>query len=241
MPVVERSFAFIFNNILKVINPVKRRIMKTECKVHKFINNQSIIILKNDGYLEAYNLISPYIHDLNTGAVWADLDLKSSDHFYNPQTDKGLYGNSNAKIECKAYYTKALHEYIKGNYKKSMFYLGTTCHLVQDLTVPQHVNVKLLNNHRSYEKWVIKMYLHYDKFKVSQGGIYKDTLNDYITLNSKTALDAYEKHLYVKDQRKRFYKITSIVLLMAQKTTAGLMYKFSKDIQLVKQNTPPNL
>ncbi len=38
-----------------------------------------------------------YINDINAGVVWADQDLKSSNHFYNPYTNKGLYGNSNAK------------------------------------------------------------------------------------------------------------------------------------------------
>jgi phospholipase C len=65
--------------------------MRTECKVHKFINNQSILILKNDGHLKAYNFINAYIDDVNAGVVWADQDLKSSNHFYNPEKEKGLY------------------------------------------------------------------------------------------------------------------------------------------------------
>ncbi|MDF2519897.1 MAG: phospholipase zinc-binding [Clostridia bacterium] len=234
MQAVEKSYSFIFKNLLRAVNPVKKRIMKTECKVHKFINNQSVIILKNDGRKEAYNLMSAYINDINAGVVWADQDLKSSNHFYNPHTDKGLYGNSDAKIESISYYTKALHEYFNGNIKNAMFYLGAACHLIQDLTVPQHANVNLLNNHRSYEKWVIKMYKHHDEFKAQEGGIYLHTLTHYIDYNSKNAIATYKRFMYLKDQNKRFYKITSIGLVMAQKTTAGFMFKFFKDLQKIE-------
>jgi phospholipase C len=234
MHAVERSYSYLFKNALKAVNPVKKRIMKTECRVHKFINNQSIIILKKDGHKDAYNLISRYIDDINAGVVWADQDLKSSNHFYNPHTNKGLYGNSNAKKECMSYYTNALQECFHGDYKKAMFYLGAACHLIQDLTVPQHANVRLLNNHRTYEKWVIQMYKHHDEFKIGEGGIYLNTLNHYIDLNSKKAINTYNRYSHIKDQHTRFYKITSIGLSMAQKTTAGFMYKFFKDIQKIR-------
>lgn len=233
MQAVEKSYSFIFKNLLRAVNPVKKKIMKTECRVHKFINNQSLTILRNDGYKEAYNLMSSYIDDINAGVVWADQDLKSSNHFYNPHTDKGLYGNSNAKIECMSYYTRALHEYFQGNIRNSMFYMGAACHLIQDLTVPQHANVNLLKNHRSYEKWVIKMYKHHDEFKAQEGGIYLHTLTHYIDFNSKNAINTYKRYKPLKDQYKRFYKITSTGLIAAQKTTAGFMLKFYKDIQKI--------
>lgn len=219
--------------------------MKTECKVHKFINNQSVIILKNDGHMEAYSLMSLHTNDINAGVVWADQDLKSSDHFYNPHTDKGLYGNSNAKKECMSYYIKALNEYFHGKNNNAMFYLGAACHLVQDLTVPQHANVKLFNNHRSYEKWVIYEHQHHDEFKINKGGIYLNSLKHYIDLNSKKAIHTYKRFSHVKNRRERFHKITSVTLIMAQRTTAGLMLKFFKDTKksnlLLLQNIKSSL
>ncbi|WP_061328936.1 zinc dependent phospholipase C family protein, partial [Clostridium botulinum] len=203
-------------------NPVKKRIMKAECMVHKFINTQSVIVLKNDGHMEAYKLMEAYISDINEGAVWADQDLKSSNHFYNPYKNKGLYGNSDAKQECISYYTRALNEYFHGNIKNSMFYLGATCHLIQDLTVPQHANVHLLNSHRSYEKWVIRTHILHDEFKIEEGGIYFNSLKQYIDFNSKEAISIYRKHSHVKNRHIRFHIITSMVLTMAQATTAGL-------------------
>ncbi|GAE00676.1 phospholipase C zinc-binding [Clostridium botulinum B str. Osaka05] len=234
MNTLEKSYSYVFKNVLKAVNPVKKRIMKAECMVHKFINTQSVIILKNDGHMEAYKLMEAYISDINAGVVWADQDLKSSNHFYNPYNNKGLYGNSDAKQECISYYTRALNEYFHGDIKNSMFYLGATCHLIQDLTVPQHANVHLLNNHRSYEKWVIRTHILHDEFKIEEGGIYFNSLKQYIDFNSKEAISIYRKHSHIKNRHIRFHIITSMVLTMAQATTAGLMFKFYKDIQEIK-------
>ena len=231
MKKLEKSYSYVFKGVLKAVNPIKKRIIKAECKVHKFINNQSLTILKNDGHIEVYKLMESYIDDINAGVVWADQDLKSSNHFYNPHKDKGLYGSSNAKSECISYYTKALSEYFQGNIKGAMFHLGTTCHLIQDLTVPQHANVRLLSNHRSYENWVIKTHIHHDEFKLEEGGIYLNSLNQFVNFNSKEAICVYRKHSHIKNKHLRFQLITSIVLTMAQATTAGLMFKFYKDIQ----------
>ncbi|SFC28967.1 zinc dependent phospholipase C family protein [Clostridium uliginosum] len=234
MKVLEKSYSYVFKKVLKTVNPVKKRIMKAECIVHKFINNQSLIVLKNDGHIEAYKLMKSYISDINAGVVWADQDLKSSNHFYNPYTNKGLYGSSDAKKEGISYYTRALNEYFHGNIKDSMFYLGVACHLIQDLTVPQHANVHLLNNHKSYENWVIRTHRYHDEFKIQEGGIYFNSLKHYIDFNSKEAINIYRKHSHVQNRQVRFHIITSKVLTMAQATTAGLMFKFYKDIQEIK-------
>jgi len=234
MKVLEKSYSYVFKKVLKTVNPIKKRIMKAECIVHKFINEQSLIVLKNDGHMEAYILMKSYISDINAGVVWADQDLKSSNHFYNPYRNKGLYGSSDAKKECISYYTRALDEYFQGNIKDSMFYLGVACHLIQDVTVPQHANVHLLNNHKSYENWVIRTHRHHDVFKIEEGGIYFNSIKDYINFNSKEAINIYRKYFHVKNRQVRFYMITSKVLTMAQATTAGLMFKFYKNIQEIK-------
>jgi phospholipase C len=234
MKVLEKSYSLVFKNMLKVMNPIKKKIIKTECIVHKFINNQGVAILKNDGHINAYDLMSSYISEVNAGAVWADQDFKSSNHFYNPHSEKGLYGSSDAQKECMYYYTKALNLYFYGDIRTSMFYLGAACHLVQDMTVPQHVNVKLLDNHRQFEQWIIRTYEEHDIFKVYEEGIYLDSVKQYINYNSKKAIETFEKYKTVENRSVRFYKITSIILVLAQKTTAGLMLKFYNDIQKIK-------
>ena len=234
MLTLEGAYSLVYKNILRAVNPLKKRIIKTECIVHQAIINQSLHILRNDGYFDVYSLMSEYIDDINAGVVWADQDLKSSNHFYSPKTKRGLYGNSNAKNECESYYNRALNEFILGNLKEAMFYLGAACHLVQDVTIPQHANVKLLKNHRSFENWIIKMHRRFYKFRAYKKGIYLNSIEKYIELNSREAIRTHEKYSGIKNEYIRFYKITSVILVLAQKTTAGVMVKFFYDMQRLK-------
>jgi phospholipase C len=231
MSIFEKSYSTVMTNIFRAVNPIKKRIMKTECKVHKYINEQAIIILKNDNSIRAYNLFHAFIKDINTGVVWADQDLKSSNHFYNPEKDRGLYGRSNAYKEYMIYYSNAINLYFSGEVRAAMFYLGAACHLIQDMTVPQHVNIRLLGQHKKYENWVKKMYLEYDYFKVTKGGIYLDSPAEYIHYNSTRALEIYKKHKFEEEIHKKFHDITAEILTLAQKTTAGLMMNFYNNIE----------
>lgn len=224
--IVERSYGKVFKATLKVVNPGKKLIVKTECKVHKAINRQSLVILKNDGFTDSYNFFSKYINQLNLGTVWADQDLKSSNHFYNPEKKRGLYGNSNALKEASAYYTKALTFWYKKDINRSIFSLGAVCHLVQDMTVPQHVSIKLLKNHRRYEQWVKRTYELYGSFKCYDKGIYLENVKDFIEVNANAAIKVYEKNKNIKDIEDRFYNISDEMLCQAQRTTAGVLNMF---------------
>lgn len=115
------------------------------------------------------------------------------------------------------------HQWLKGFYESSLFMACQTS---------EHANVKLLNNHRSYEKWVINAYNHHDEFKIDACGIYLNSLKYYIYFNSKRAINTYNRYSYLKNQQLKFYRITSIILKMAQRTTAGLMFKFFNDTQI---------
>lgn len=231
---VERSYSNVLRGFFRVTNPIKKQVIKTECKVHKFINNQGIIILKNDGYVKEYNYFKSHIADINEGAVWADQDYKSSNHFFNPDKDRGLFGFSNAHKECFKYYTTALTKYFEGDEKEAMFYLGAACHLIQDVTIPQHVNIKLLKHHRRYEQWVIRAYDKHNEFKVNKDGVYLNAVKDYIYYNSDIALKTHDTYANEEDLEQRFYKTTLVILTTAQKTTAGLMLSFYMDIEKLK-------
>ena len=82
----------IYHNALKstffILNPIKKIIVKTECQVHKYINLHALTILQNDQYFEQHDFFRKHIEDINKGAVWADQDFKSSNHFYNPYKKK---------------------------------------------------------------------------------------------------------------------------------------------------------
>lgn len=233
--ILERSYGRIFKTALRAVNPVKKIAVKTECKVHKFINNQSILILKNDGNTDAYRFFNRHMEDLNSGVVWADQDFKSSSHFYNPEKRKGLYGCSNALKESISYYTASLTYWNCYDYRKSVFYLGAACHLIQDVAVPQHVNVKLLKSHRKYEQWVIKTYETNDSFKCFNNGLYFDSIKEFIENNAITAINAYNKSKTITNIDARFYSITDIILCQAQKSTAGLLNMYYKDVCEMKE------
>jgi phospholipase C len=61
MLTLEETYSLVYKNILRAVNPLKKRIIKTECIVHQDINNQSLHILRNDGYFDVYNLMSTHI------------------------------------------------------------------------------------------------------------------------------------------------------------------------------------
>jgi phospholipase C len=126
---------------------------------------------KNDGYAEEYVFFSSYISDIGQGAVWADQDFKSSNHFYNPYKRKGLYGRKSAMDLGVEYYNKSIKLWKRGQFNQSLFYLGAALHIVQDMTIPQHANIRLLDNHRQYETFVKRTYQHVRDFQVGKGRI----------------------------------------------------------------------
>lgn len=231
---VERYYSHLVKNIFRITNPIKKQIVKTECKVHKFINIEALEILKADGYVNEHAYMKKYIRELNAGVVWADQDYKSINHFYNPVRNKGLYGFSNAQMECFNYYTKALIKYFEGDEKTAMFYLGAACHLIQDVTIPQHVNIKLLKQHRKYEQWLIEVFEKHNEFKAKNGGIYLNSIKEYMLYNSRVALDAYNQFIHEENQEKKFYETTLIILLTAERTTSGLILNYLNDIEKMK-------
>lgn len=227
---IEKLYGKIFKYFSRAINPFKKVVIRTECEIHKFINNQALEILKNDNYKDAYSLFSHYILEINKGVVWADQDLKSSGHFYNPYKEDGLYGNSNALILALEYYDKSLRYWKLGRNKFAMFYLGATAHLIQDMTVPQHANIELLNSHRQYENFIKRTYLKTLSFRVGNGGCYLDTIEEFIKYNAKAAIKIHSRLNDIKNDETRYYEITKFILPLAQRTTAGCFMRFYKDV-----------
>lgn len=228
--IVEKAYGKAFKYALLMINPFKKKVIKTECEIHKFINFQALKILKNDKFIDAYYFFSDYIVDLNKGVVWADQDLKSANHFYSPTRDKGLFGSSNALNLAMDYYGKAKEYWFENNINSSMFYLGAAVHLVQDMTVPHHANIRLLDKHRQYENFIIRTYANTPVFAVDRGGYYMMGIDEYIRCNARNAIRIYSRLRDIKNPSKRYYTITRFTLPLAQKTTAGCLLGFYKEV-----------
>lgn len=230
MNLFETTYGHILSTVLGIANPVKKRIIKTECEVHRIINVQALKILKNDGYAEEYVFFSSYISDIGQGAVWADQDFKSSNHFYNPYKKKGLYGRKSAMDLGVEYYNKSIKLWHEGKFNKALFYLGAALHIVQDMTIPQHVNIRLLDNHRQYETFVKRTFNHVRDFQVERGAYLLDSIEEYIRFNARIALKVHKRFKRITDDERRFHMVTKCALPLAKKTTAGAMVMFYNDI-----------
>ncbi|HSH34819.1 zinc dependent phospholipase C family protein [Schnuerera sp.] len=201
MDILETTYDYILKAVFGIANPVKKTIIKTQCKVHKAINIYALRILRNDNYLSEYNFFSSYILDINEGTVWADQDFKSSNHFYNPYKKKGLYGRKNAMDLGVDYYSKAIKFWASGDFNKSLFYLGAALHIVQDMTIPQHANIRLLDNHRQYESYVNRTYKYIDDFEVNKGACLLDSIEEYIRFNARVAIKIYKKFNMISSEK----------------------------------------
>lgn len=226
---LEQSYGFIFRNTLRTVNPLKRKLVATECVIHKYINMKALEILYNDRYYDEYQFFGEYISYMNAGVVWADQDFKSSGHFYNPMKNRGLYGNFNALTLGSEYYKAALYYWRQKQDEKALFYLGAAVHLVQDMTVPQHANLRLLDDHRQYENYIRRTYLYMPQFTVNRGTYPVESYEEALKCSATTSLKVYRKLRHIEEDERRFYMVTRFVLPLALRTTAGTFVLFYRE------------
>ena len=227
---LENTYGKAVRSVMFAVNPIKKKIMKTHCTVHRYINMGAIEILKREGYEKEYKYYKDNIKSLNEGVTWADQDFKSTNHFYHAYDQKGLYGFSDALTEFKKYYAKATNYNNEGNICKTMCYFGAACHLLQDATVPQHASNKLLKKHRDFEVWIVSKVMSDYSFH-QQGGIIKyKSIDEYIKNNSKMANLTYYKYIDISIKEQRYLKIAEEIIHQAEQTTAGLMVTFYEQI-----------
>ncbi|OGO79508.1 MAG: hypothetical protein A2Y23_09535 [Clostridiales bacterium GWB2_37_7] len=226
MEVIEKAYGSAFKTVLWFVKPIKKLFIKTLCEVHVFLNNNALQILKNDGYTKEFEFFEKYKDSLNKGVVWADQDFKSREHFYNPYTQKGLYGCKTSMQNFEKYYCHALVHWDCEDYDKAMFYLGAAVHLIQDSTIPQHGSINLLKSHRSYEQWVIKVHDDFEHYSIVSGGTYLDSPYKYIPYNAKHAIQICTRYSLIKNYEEKYEKIANNTFHMAQRTTAGCLLNF---------------
>ncbi|WP_050607037.1 zinc dependent phospholipase C family protein [Clostridium niameyense] len=230
----EKTYGGALKGIFFAVNPLKKRILKTNCTVHKYINMKALDLLKIQGYNEEYEFFKKYIKELNEGVTWADQDFKSSNHFFHVTKGRGLYGFSNALIECTKYSNIAAKSFSLNRTKKGVFYLGAACHLIQDVTVPQHVNNKLLRSHRKFELWIISKLLSDFSFEAKDGIVKYKTIEEFIKNNATMANNTYLKNMNIKNKEQRYYSIASTIIKEAERTTAGFLILFYNSMKIKK-------
>lgn len=141
-----------------------------------------------------------------------------------------MYGRSNALALAVDYYADAARLWKKQEFHKSMFFLGAALHLVQDVTIPQHVNIRLLEDHRQFENFVKRTYQNVDAFQAYQKAYVLSTIENYIKFNARIALKVYKRFRNIEDDESRYYRITRCTLPLAERTTAGAMVTFFNSV-----------
>lgn len=231
---IENAYATALSSTFKVVNPIKKSIIKTTCEVHLYIQENSMDILLKEGYKKEYKLFKEYLPQINQGLIWADQDFKSYHHFYNPKEGKGKYGyDDNAMTVATSYYNKALEYYMINNYERSMFFFGAACHIIQDLTIPQHAKGRLLDNHRQFEVYVKSNYKKIKRFKSHEKPVVLNSIKEYADHNSMQALSIDYMYKNITDINTRFYLTAVKCLTLSQKTTAGCMIMFFEDLMYI--------
>lgn len=141
-----------------------------------------------------------------------------------------MYGRSNALALAVEYYADAVLLWKKQDSRKSMFFLGAALHLVQDVTIPQHVNIRLLEDHRQFENFVKRTYQNVDAFQAYQKAYVLSTIENYVKFNARTALKIYKRFRNITDDESRYYRITRCTLPLAERTTAGALVMFYNNV-----------
>ena len=228
---LENVYAAALSNTFKFVAPIKRNIIKTDCEVHIFIQENALNILKVNGYEEEYEFFKMYINQINKGLVWADQDFKCYHHFYNPKLQKGKFGyDDNALTVARNYYNRSIKYLSIGNYERAMFYFGAACHIVQDLTIPQHAKGKLLDNHRQFEVYVKSNYKKMKRFKTEDKPILLDSIDSYIEHNANLALGLDYMYRDITNLTTKFYLTSIKAITISQRTTAGCMLMLYNDL-----------
>ena len=238
---VEKVCGRLISQTFRVINPIKKKIINTNCEVHLFIQNSALDVLREDRYDKQAQFYKNFESYINKGLVWADQDFKSYFHFYNPEYKKGMYGHTtNAMTLANTYYKNALHFISKNDYENGMAYFGAMCHVIQDVTIPQHAKRKLLDSHKQFETYVKLNYRKVKRFKTKEGPLVYNSVSDYIDFNSRSALNFDYMYKGINDDKTKFYLVAFNALNLAQRSTAGCMLMFYDDLEMIRKKDKYN-
>ena len=238
---VERVCGRVISQTFRVINPIKKKIINTNCEVHLFIQNSALDVLREDRYDKQVQFYKNFESYINKGLVWADQDFKSYFHFYNPEDKKGMYGHTtNAMTLANTYYKNALHFISKNDYENGMAYFGAMCHVIQDVKIPQHAKRKLWDSHKQFETYVKLNYRKVKRFKTKEGPLVYNSVSDYIEFNSRSALNFDYMYKGINDDKIKFYLVAFNALNLAQRSTAGCMLMFYDDLDMIRKKDKYN-
>lgn len=221
LPVLQADLAGA-NLLLAIASPFQSLFDRPSI-THEFLNRQAIIILNNDGFTHCAKFLQRFLTELNAGVQWADKGWKNVSHYYEPLTGKGLWQFATALDSFSVYFRAALTSARQHDFAKTAFLLGAAAHLLQDLCVPHHARARLFSGHKEYESWVK---INHAAFAVDSQGLYPDNNDPYRLLISNALAAADYLEWLTEENYTRFHTVTTHLLPLAQRTTAGLFARF---------------
>lgn len=236
---VWRSLKFAIQTLVRFLGTPFQRLFDKAGDTHRFLTEQAICILKNDGYTEAAEFFSKFKDNLVEGNLWADLLWKNAFHHYSPVTEKGLLFFSGGADQCGHWFNAALNQWRKGRVGKSMFMLGAACHIVQDLCQPYHANCRVFGGHQKYEQWADS---NKNLFAVNEGGMYgaQNTPADWVVQNANFSF-RHIKNISKPGDDPQKIASTETLLAGAQKSSAGFLMFFLQEAQSIGLPATPLL
>lgn len=192
------------------------------CLTHKICNAQALFHLKEQETCANLFLLENNFPALQAGVVWADLEFKNINHFFDPTTQKGLWRFSPARYSFVIYLTKASRLAKKEDFTHAFFYLGAAAHLLQDMTVPHHVCGHLFNGHKKFENWV---QTHIKEFTLQLPDIPHTKPLDLMLYSAQTAYP----YMFMVDETATdcaYAKAAQELLPIAQSSTTALFKWF---------------
>lgn len=198
--------------------------MPTQVSTHRLCNERAVDILQNDGWRSCYATFRDFKSDVDAGTLWADLYLKNSRHFYDPDADAGLFACASALETCRQYFCNAVTTWQRGFRSQAFFWVGAASHLLQDMCVPHHAACTLLAGHKSFENLARR---RFESHKCSKGGLYgyADDIGSWIIKNARASKPWLSIVLpESKEAHKR--EAISALLPLAQRSTAGFFAFF---------------
>ncbi len=212
---------------------------------HQTITAQAVDAFINDKGFYTANSTTSVTHVLALVVFSAAPDsitdesyrASNSDHFYLPETGKGLLGAQRSAADAfEEYYNKALEQVQNNNITTALKHLGRALHYVQDVTVPHHTESALTVAHANYEAFC------YDNIEEYIGDITTVDTSSYNTVLSQDCSsiiastarvsNLYYDYVHYSGDTTYWDTVASRQTVVAVKKTAAVLYKFSVDASL---------
>lgn len=199
----------------------------TERNTHHFCNQQSIDILKRDGFAKEALLYQSYLGALNAGSTWCDRGFKNISHYYDHAANTGLWCGPDAPSECRHYFKRAITQWQQSRQEKALFYLGAATHILQDLCVPHHAAGLILKGHKFFEDWARS---NYHDFTANCDGLYELSCEpgDWVKKNAGFSFTFLPQ--VVEEHEPSVEKAAQVLLQRAQRSTAGFLQFFLQSV-----------